>query len=46
MKYMFVTQYTLYVIKDFILYASSGPPAGNSSNAAFFSLWLCPFGIL
>ena len=36
----------LYVIKNFILYAGSGPPAGNSSNAAFFSLCRCPFGIL
>ena len=42
----FVTQYALYVIKNFILYAGSGPPAGNSSNAAFFSLCCCPFGIL
>lgn len=42
----FVTQYALYVIKNFILYAGRGPPAGNSSNAAFFSLCCCPFGIL
>ena len=44
--YKFVTQYILYVIKNFILYAGSGPPAGNSSIAAFFSLCRCPFEIL